>query len=556
MLLKIQGFFRRCVKKNGKSKAPTPDMVRLMVKASEALLGILPKKERDTGSPLITVMVGDVVIRNTLLDLGASVNVLPGYFYDKYKNEELEPAKTVLYLEDVPALILGRPFFATAGAVMDCKTGYLDISFGTRKHRLNMFGSPISLPQGYEDKYWNNSLLMAPGTRDKGKTWTRGGGKEEILRETKDHPLSTVDKVQLLDMMEMMELRHQQYEKHARCREAKVFQLLDAQQQWISQVSDRMTQLTSLLATMVHNFAPDMNRMIPWEDHEEYIGSRQVWGHTKDFGKFEGHAAVWCLARRAYAKQPDAQGLDWGHARRSSSIPASRETIGQTLLYKAGLWGELEPFIHRTWSAGEFTFTCHGWERLMANQEDIVYTELLLEFLSTVHYAPASREARSKLISFRLGGVSRDCSLQEFGRCSEIYTEEDLQSRHFTPFLQACIQGQPDRAANATIWATLSNVQFEAGSARESQLRNPFHRLMHRIISTFIMQKQGGEKVSDEDMTYMWVLLDPTDSSIYPMLWRSLCPPEQRVRPAAAPWPADITLPVWPDHMACSLPGP
>ncbi|KAI3767683.1 hypothetical protein L2E82_18015 [Cichorium intybus] len=191
--------------KKGKNKTPTLDMIRLTVKASEALLGTLPKKERDPGSPLITVTVGDIVIRNTLLDLGASVNVLPGYLYEKYKNEELEPAKTVLQLadkstkslEDAPALILGRPFFATAGAVMDCKTGDLDIFFGTRKHRLNMFGCPISLPQGYDDKFWNNNPLMAPGTKGKEKIWTRAGegGKEEILWEAKQHPLSTMDKV-------------------------------------------------------------------------------------------------------------------------------------------------------------------------------------------------------------------------------------------------------------------------------------------------------------------------------------------------------------------------
>ncbi|KAI3709665.1 hypothetical protein L2E82_39431 [Cichorium intybus] len=86
--------------KNGKSKTPTPDTVRLTIKASEALLRTLPKKEKDHGSPLITATVGDVVIRNTLMDLGASVNVLSGYLYDKYKNEELEPAKTVLQLAD------------------------------------------------------------------------------------------------------------------------------------------------------------------------------------------------------------------------------------------------------------------------------------------------------------------------------------------------------------------------------------------------------------------------------------------------------------------------
>ncbi|KAI3767588.1 hypothetical protein L2E82_17829 [Cichorium intybus] len=174
----------------------------------------MTRKTRD-GCPIIQsshsnngTEVGDLrgdFIRNTLLDLGASVNVLPGYLYDKYKNEELEPIKTVLQLADqstkvsrgkltkvivkvgdlfypvdflameyeslegTPALILGCPFLATAGAVMDCKTGDMDISFRTRKHRLNMFGCPILLPLWYDDKYLNNRPLMAPKEKDKSR---------------------------------------------------------------------------------------------------------------------------------------------------------------------------------------------------------------------------------------------------------------------------------------------------------------------------------------------------------------------------------------------------
>lgn len=87
----------------------------------------------------------------------------------------------------------------------------------------------------------------------------------------------------------------------------------------------------------------------------------------------------------------------------------------------------------------------------MATQDDVVYTELLLEFLSTVRYAPGSTEARSRLVRFRLGGVPKECSLREFGRRTGIYTEEDLRHRHFTPFFHACVQGQPERDANAVV---------------------------------------------------------------------------------------------------------
>ncbi|KAI3517546.1 hypothetical protein L1887_16761 [Cichorium endivia] len=284
---------------NGKNTVPTPKTVRLTVKASEALLGTLPKKEKDPGSPLITTTVGDVVIRNTLLDLGASVNILPGYLYDKYKNEEIEPAKVVLQLadqstkvsrgkltnviikvgdffypvdflvmeyeslDDAPALILGRPFLATAGAVIDCKTGDVDISFGTRKRRLNVFGNPVSLPSENDNEQQDRKVLMEPGVRSKKQIWTRTGegGKKEILKETRNHPLATVEKEQLLDLMEMLELRYQQYEKESREREVKVFKLLESQQQWISGVSDRMTQLTSLLSMMANNFIPGFQQM-------------------------------------------------------------------------------------------------------------------------------------------------------------------------------------------------------------------------------------------------------------------------------------------------------
>ncbi|KAI3779986.1 hypothetical protein L2E82_09775 [Cichorium intybus] len=444
-------ILREICEKNEKSNTPTPDTVRLTIKASEALLGTLPKKEKDPGSPLITATVGDVVIRNTLLDLGASVNVLSGYLYDKYKNEELEPAKTVLQLadqstrvsrgkltnvivkvgdffypvdflvmeyesqEDAPALILGRPFWATAGAIIDCKTGDLDIFFGSRKRRLNMLGSPISLPQGYDNKNLDSSLLMKPGVRDKRTIWTRPGegGKEEVLKDTKEHPLSTIDKEQLLDMMEMLEARHQQYEKDAREREAKVFQLMEAQQQWIS-----------------GEFKKNRSR-------NSIIGPRQVWGCFEESLIFDDRTAGRQIARSGIVNQPDAQGLIWEHARRGSFISAPRELIGRIpsilrldhdfgpgienscsprcalmsfrlehpflqfpaeldssveyisrrdalisrwvleatiidrdILRDAGLWGEIEPFLHHTWVDGEARFTCRGWDRLMATEED------------------------------------------------------------------------------------------------------------------------------------------------------------------------------------------
>ncbi|KAI3739838.1 hypothetical protein L2E82_30250 [Cichorium intybus] len=46
--------------------------------------------------------------------------------------------------------------------------------------------------------------------------------------------------------------------------------------------------------------------------------------------------------------------------------------IDRDILRTARLWDGIEPFLHRTWSHGEATFTCRGWYSLMANQDDIV----------------------------------------------------------------------------------------------------------------------------------------------------------------------------------------
>ncbi|KAI3766052.1 hypothetical protein L2E82_16100 [Cichorium intybus] len=184
--------------------------------------------------------------------------------------------------------------------------------------------------------------------------------------------------------------------------------------------------------------------------------------------------------------------------------------IDRDILRDAGLWGAIEPFLHRTWTHEEASFTCHGWDRIMATDEDVVYTELLLEFISTIQFAPRAGDPRSRLVRFRLGGEHRECNLREFGRRVGLYTPEDLQHRYFTRFFGSCNQEEPDRAPNMEVWASLSNVRYEAGASRESHLRDPLHRLMHRIVSTSIMQREGGEKVSGDDMTFLWVLLDPS----------------------------------------------
>ena len=135
-------------------------------------------KYKDPGSPTISVNIGGTCIDKALLDLGASVNLLPYTMYKQLGLGELKPTNITLFLEDrsvkipkgivedvlvkednfyypvdfvvldtepmaesphqVP-MILGRPFFATANAIINCRNGVTPLTFGNMTLELNVF---------------------------------------------------------------------------------------------------------------------------------------------------------------------------------------------------------------------------------------------------------------------------------------------------------------------------------------------------------------------------------------------------------------------------------
>ncbi|GAV64640.1 Asp_protease_2 domain-containing protein [Cephalotus follicularis] len=170
-----------------KLKTHIPKMVHLTEQVSAVLSNKFPPKLKDPGAPLISCKIGNLQIERALLDLGASVNIIPSSVYDHFGFGELKPAEVTLqladrslktskgFIEDVlvkvdelyfpvnflvldmetPAIgkphsiILGRPFLATANACINCQSRAMDISFGNKKLRINIFNAPIG-PQGEE----------------------------------------------------------------------------------------------------------------------------------------------------------------------------------------------------------------------------------------------------------------------------------------------------------------------------------------------------------------------------------------------------------------------
>ena len=137
-----------------------------------------PVKYKDPGCPTISVNIGGTYVEKALFDLGASVNLLPYSMYRQLGLGELKPTSITLSLadrsikipkgtvEDVliqvdkfyypvdfvvldkePAaawakyvpIILGRPFLATSNAIINCRNGVMQLTFGNMTLELNIF---------------------------------------------------------------------------------------------------------------------------------------------------------------------------------------------------------------------------------------------------------------------------------------------------------------------------------------------------------------------------------------------------------------------------------
>ena len=139
-------------------------------------MGGLPEKKCDPGAHLITCQISGNKFEKTLLDSGASINLMPKSIYDKFKFEDLEPSGLTLQMAngstslacgilkdlivtvenfkfpidlvvaDVSekgdpshiTLILGRPFLATAKAITDWDKGEVKIKVGDEEIQLSL----------------------------------------------------------------------------------------------------------------------------------------------------------------------------------------------------------------------------------------------------------------------------------------------------------------------------------------------------------------------------------------------------------------------------------
>nr|GEW38595.1 hypothetical protein [Tanacetum cinerariifolium] len=148
-----------------------------LVKLSEECFAIiqrsLPQKEGDPGSFTLPCLIGPLAVKNALADLGASINLMPYSLVRRLGISKLKPTRMSIQLagrsikypigvcenllvkvskfifpvdfvvlemdeyELVP-IILGRPFLATARAVIDVHEGELSLRVETETVTFNI----------------------------------------------------------------------------------------------------------------------------------------------------------------------------------------------------------------------------------------------------------------------------------------------------------------------------------------------------------------------------------------------------------------------------------
>ncbi|RVW67350.1 hypothetical protein CK203_065029 [Vitis vinifera] len=145
-------FLKLCMGKRDQKCIRNPGRLNVNKKAflTEQVSAIIqcksPLKYKDPGCPTI----GGKVVEKALLDLGTSVNLLPYSVYKQLGLGELKPTSITLSLADrsvkiprgeansVP-IILGRPFLATSNAIINCRNGLMQLTFGNMTLELNIF---------------------------------------------------------------------------------------------------------------------------------------------------------------------------------------------------------------------------------------------------------------------------------------------------------------------------------------------------------------------------------------------------------------------------------
>ncbi|KAM0065064.1 hypothetical protein Hdeb2414_s0003g00110401 [Helianthus debilis subsp. tardiflorus] len=144
------------------------------------------------------------------------------------------------------------------------------------------------------------------------------------------------------------------------------------------------------------------------------------------------------------------------------------------------------------------------------------YRELCLEFLSTYEFqTPCTDYSYARSITFRMAGVERSCSLIEFAKRMGLYTDTEMKT---DVFLKGLIK-LPDAVTPEQVWAQIGEGPYQAKPLIYTRLKDPFHRILHRVIALSIAgRKCGPNVIFQKDLFFLYCLIKPAVCNVAYML--------------------------------------
>ncbi|XP_034888401.1 uncharacterized protein [Populus alba] len=189
-----------------------------------------PHKYKDPGCPTISCIIGSHKIDQALLDLGASVNLIPYTVYEQLGLGEIKPTRITLQLADrsikIPRgivedvlvqvdkfyfpvdfvvldtapiqgsnapipVILGRPFLATSNALINCRNGVMKLSFGNMTVEMNIFN--VSKQIGEHEDIREVDLIQTICQEHFEREWIKDPLERTLIHDERLYSLECVD---------------------------------------------------------------------------------------------------------------------------------------------------------------------------------------------------------------------------------------------------------------------------------------------------------------------------------------------------------------------------
>ncbi|KAL9382439.1 hypothetical protein Peur_025474 [Populus x canadensis] len=189
-----------------------------------------PPKYKDPGCPTISCIIGNHKIDQALLDLGASVNLIPYTVYEQLGLGEIKPTRITLQLADrsikIPRgiiedvlvqvdkfyfpvdfvvldtapiqgsnapipVILGRPFLATSNALINCRNGVMKLSFGNMTVEMNIFN--VSKQIGEHEDIREVDLIQTVCQEHFEREWIKDPLERTLIHDERFYSLECVD---------------------------------------------------------------------------------------------------------------------------------------------------------------------------------------------------------------------------------------------------------------------------------------------------------------------------------------------------------------------------